>query len=44
MGQGAQVLRICGASKTVREVLVLTDLAPLFDHFDDMTTAVRSFL
>ena len=44
MGEGAQVLRICGANKTVREVLTLTDLAPLFDHFDDVTTAVRSFL
>jgi anti-anti-sigma regulatory factor len=44
MAQGAQALRLCGANKTVREVLTLTDLAQLFDHFDDVTTAVRSFL
>lgn len=44
MGEGAQVLRLCGANKTVREVLTLTDLAGMFDHFDDVTTAVRSFL
>ena len=44
MSQSAQVLRLCGANKTVREVLSLTDLAPMFDHFEDATTAVRSFL
>jgi len=38
------VLRLCAANKTVREVLDLTDLAGLFDHFEDATTAVRSFL
>jgi anti-sigma B factor antagonist len=44
MGQSGQVLRLCAANKTVREVLDLTDLAGLFDHFEDATTAVRSFL
>lgn len=44
MAQGAQALRLCGANKTVREAMTLTDLAPHFDHFDDVTTAVRSFL
>ena len=44
MGDSAQVLKLCGANKTVREVLTLTDLTPQFDHFEDVTTAVRSFL
>ena len=44
MGRSGQVLRMCGANKTVREVLELTDLASHFDHFEDANTAVRSFL
>ena len=44
MGKSGQVLRLCAANKTIREVLELTELASQFDHFDDATTAVRSFL
>ncbi len=44
MGKSGQVLRLCAANKTVREVLDLTDLSSHFDHFEDATTAVRSFL
>jgi anti-anti-sigma factor len=44
MGKSGQALRLCAANKTVREVLELTDLASLFDHFEDTNTAVRSFL
>ena len=44
MGRSGQALRMCGANKTVREVLELTDLASLFEHFQDANTAVRSFL
>lgn len=44
MGRSGQALRMCGANKTVREVLELTDLASHFDHFEDANTAVRSFL
>jgi anti-anti-sigma factor len=44
MGRSGQALRMCGANKTVREVLELTDLASLFEHFTDANTAVRSFL
>jgi anti-sigma B factor antagonist len=44
MSQSGQTLRLCGANKNVREVMTLTDIAPLFDHFEDVTTAVRSFL
>ena len=44
MGRVGQVLRLCAANKTIREVLDLTDLTTMFDHFDDATAAVRSFL
>ena len=44
MGRSGQALRLCAPNKTVREVLELTDLASLFDHFEDTNTAVRSFL
>src|SRR3954471_2684733 len=37
-------LRICGAGETFREVLDLTGLADRFEHYEDVTTAVRSFL
>lgn len=44
MGRSGQALRMCGANRTVREVMELTDLASLFEHFEDANTAVRSFL
>ena len=44
LGRGGQALRLCSAQKTVREVMELTDLATLFEHFEDTNTAVRSFL
>ena len=44
MGKSGQAMRLCAANKTVREVLELTDLTSLFDHFEDANTAVRSFL
>jgi anti-sigma B factor antagonist len=44
MSASGQALRLCAPNKTVREVLELTDLASMFDHFEDTNTAVRSFL
>ena len=44
MSQSGQALKICGANDTVREVLELTNLAALFEHFEDVNGAVRSFL
>ena len=44
MSRGGQALKLCGANETVREVLEITDLASQFEHFEDMLTAVRSFL
>lgn len=44
LGKSGQALRLCSANKTIREVLELTELTPLFEHFEDANTAVRSFL
>jgi anti-anti-sigma regulatory factor len=32
-------LRLSGANKTLREVLALTDLSTLFEHFEDVSAA-----
>ena len=44
MSQSGQTLKICSPNKTIREVMTLTDITNMFDHFEDVTTAVRSFL
>ena len=44
LGKSGQSLRLCAVNKTVREVLDLTELTQLFEHFEDAQTAVRSFL
>lgn len=44
LGQGGGALKLCGTTETVREALELTELSGLMEHFEDVTTAVRSFL
>jgi anti-anti-sigma factor len=44
LGKSGQTLHLCGVNKTVREVMDLTELTDLFEHFEDANTAVRSFL
>jgi anti-anti-sigma factor len=44
LSEGGQVLKLCAANKTVREVLELTELGALFEHFEDANSAARSFL
>jgi anti-sigma B factor antagonist len=44
LSQSGRSLKLCAANKTVREVLHLTNLAGQFDLFEDVNTAVRSFL
>ncbi len=44
LSDSGQALRLCGAGETLREVLELTDLSRHFEHYDDVNTAVRSFL
>ena len=42
-GQG-QSLKLSDMGKTVREVLEITELVSHFDHFEDVNSAIRSFL
>jgi anti-anti-sigma factor len=44
LAESGQALRLSGANETVREVLDLTDLSKLFEHYQDVNSAVRSFL
>ena len=44
MSEGGQSLRLCAANKTLREVLEITALAGLFEIFEDVGSAARSFL
>ena len=44
LGESGKVLKLCGTNKTVRQVLEVTEIDSLFDHFDDVNSAVRSFL
>lgn len=37
-------LKLCGENETLREVFDLADVAALFEHYEDVNTAVRSFL
>lgn len=44
LGESGQSLRLCGGGETLRETLELTETARLFEHYQDVQTAVRSFL
>ncbi len=44
LSQTGMSLKLCGTTETVREALELTDLSALMEHYEDVTTAVRSFL
>lgn len=44
LAQSGQALRLCGANETVREVMELTAISALFEHYSDVGSAVRSFL
>jgi anti-anti-sigma factor len=42
--ESGQTLKLCAETETLREVLELTDLSGLFEHYQDVSVAVRSFL
>jgi anti-sigma B factor antagonist len=44
LGASGQSLKLCGTSDTLREILAITGLTPKFQQFEDVQTAVRSFL
>ena len=39
-----KAMKICGANETIRQVFRLTGLGGLFEHFEEVSAAVRSFL
>jgi anti-sigma B factor antagonist len=44
LSESGQALKLCGSGDLLREVFTLTELDPLFEHFDDVNSAVRSFM
>lgn len=44
LAESGRTLKICGEGETLREVLEITELAGLFEHFADAADAARSFL
>ncbi len=44
MARGGRALKLCAVNKTVRQVLEITALVSQFEHFEDVNSAVRSFL
>lgn len=44
LSSSGRALRLCGAGETIREVLDLTGLSDRFEYYEDVNTAVRSFL
>jgi len=44
MAQTGHALKLCTVSETVRQAMELTNVAPSFEYFADVSDAVRSFL
>ncbi|MDQ7013186.1 MAG: STAS domain-containing protein [Planctomycetota bacterium] len=44
LSDAGQVLKLSGTNETVREALEITETAAMFEHFEDVPSAVRSFL
>lgn len=44
MASGGRALKLCAVDKTVRLILDLTGMLSQFEHYDDVNSAVRSFL
>lgn len=44
LAQIGQSLKLCGLNETFRQVLDLTGISSQFEQFEDVTSAVRSFI
>ncbi|CAN0598713.1 unnamed protein product, partial [Laminaria digitata] len=44
VGAGGHSLKLCSISDTLREILSLTGLTGKFQQYEDVQSAVRSFL
>lgn len=43
LARGGRSLKLCNEGETIREVLSLTELDGYFEHYEDVSSAVRSF-
>jgi len=44
MAESGKALKMCGVNETVRQVLEVTNLAVLFEYYEDANTATRSYM
>ncbi len=44
LADSGHALKLCGLNETIRDVLDLTELATLFEYYEDINSAVRSYL
>lgn len=44
MASAGRELKLTGVNETLREIFELTELAVLFEHYEDVSAAARSFL
>lgn len=44
LAHGGRVLKLSSVGETLREVLSITDVLSSFEHYEDVNSAVRSFL
>ena len=42
--QSGKALKLCALNETLKQVLDLTGLSPQFEQFEDVNSAIRSFL
>ncbi len=44
LADSGHALKLCGLNETIRDVLDLTELISLFEFYEDINSAVRSYL
>ena len=44
LAESGKALKLCAACETLREVMELTDIASAFEYYQDVNSAVRSFI
>ncbi len=44
LADSGHALKLCGLNETIRDVLDLTELVSLFEYYEDINSAVRSYL
>lgn len=44
LAESGKALKLCAVCETVREIMELTDLAGFFEYYQDVNSAVRSFI